>query len=65
MKIYPLPENLRDKLKHPSGKLIKNSMVNISNLNTEFESAPLKVAVGDATTETLLSLGFPPRYRSS
>jgi len=60
MKIYPLPKSLRDKLKHPTGKLIKNSMVNTSNLNAEFESRSLKVAIGDASTETLLSLGFPP-----
>ena len=60
MKIYSLPSSLRDKLKHPSGKLIKNSLVNTSNLKEEFESESLKVAVGDATTEKLLSLGFPP-----
>ena len=60
MKVYPLPKSLRDRLRHPLGKLIKNSMVNSSNLNVIFESNSLRVAVGDATTETLLSLGFPP-----
>ena len=60
MKVYSLPKSLRDRLKHPSGKLIKNSNVNTNNLKVEFESKALIVAVGDATTETLLSFGFPP-----
>ncbi|HJN57482.1 MAG TPA: GTP-dependent dephospho-CoA kinase family protein [Nitrososphaerales archaeon] len=60
MKVYSLPKILRDRLKHPSGKLIKNSKVNTNNLKGEFTSKALIVAVGDATTETLLSLGFIP-----
>ena len=35
-------------------------MVNPSNLNMEFESSSLRITVGDASTETLLSMGFPP-----
>jgi len=58
--VYLLPDNVRIRLKDPIGRLIKNSEINHDLLSVEFESSSLKVAVGDATTEKLLSLDFPP-----
>ncbi len=60
MPAYILPDHMRQRLKSPFGRLIKNPEVNKEKIGREFESCTLKVAVGDATTETLLSLGFTP-----
>lgn len=51
---------MRWRLKRPLGHLIENQEVNRESLSREFGAGRLKVAVGDATTETLLSLGFTP-----
>lgn len=55
-----LPESLRDKLKAPLGKLIKNKQVTKNNIQKEISSAKFIVAVGDATTEKLLEFGITP-----
>jgi len=55
-----LPESLRDKLKAPLGKLIKNTKVTKARIQKEISSAKFIVAVGDATTEKLLDFGIIP-----
>lgn len=60
MTVYPLPDNIRAKLKKPVGELIENHNINTDVLNKIFEVKSLKVAVGDATTEKLISLKFVP-----
>lgn len=60
MTIYPLPDSVRIKLKNPIGELIENHNVNSDVLNKIFDVKSVKVAVGDATTEKLLSLNFVP-----
>ncbi len=60
MTVYRLPDHLRPRLQKPMGHLVKTRDVNRESISREFESAPVKVAVGDATTEKLLALGFKP-----
>lgn len=60
MTVYPLPNDIRELLKNPIGNLIKNNNINNDILNKIFGVKSLKVAVGDATTEKLLSLNITP-----
>ena len=60
MTIYSLPDDLRVILKQPIGDLIENQNINNDVLKKIFDNKSLKVAVGDATTEHLLSLNIIP-----
>ncbi len=60
MTIYSLPDDLRVILKHPMGDLIENHNINNDMLKKIFDNKSLKVAVGDATTDKLLSLNIIP-----
>ncbi len=60
MPVYIIPDDIREKLKSPLGRLIKNQDISKVSVGKEFEACTLKVAVGDATTETLVTLGFTP-----
>jgi len=47
-------------LKKPLGRLIPSREVSESLVRREFEGCVMKVSVGDASTERLISLGFTP-----
>jgi len=55
-----LPENLRDELKIPLGKLIKNSNPDKEKLVKKAYDDSLVIAVGDATSQLLLEMGLIP-----
>ncbi len=55
-----LPENLRDQLKIPLGKLIPNSQVNPENVRKHIADSPFIITVGDATTEKMIGFGIIP-----
>lgn len=60
LKLYKLPEELRDELKKPWGRLIPAHEISKQRLLEEAAEAKLVVAVGDATTETLSRLTLIP-----
>lgn len=53
-----LPEGMRAELKEPFGRLIPDAEVTAERLRAEIPRGSLVVAVGDATTERLASLGM-------
>ena len=55
-----LPENLREKLKAPLGILLHNNQVNKENIQKHIHKDSVVIAVGDKTTENLLSFGLIP-----
>jgi GTP-dependent dephospho-CoA kinase len=59
MLTYSIPPEIRDALKKPMGRLLKDGEVNNEMLSHLF-SESLTVSVGDRTTERLLEMGFAP-----
>ena len=55
-----LPENLRNELKIPLGKLILNSSSEKENYIRSVYSERIVITVGDATSELLLQMGLTP-----
>ena len=55
-----LPENLRDELKIPLGKLIHESSSEKESYIRKIYSQKLVITVGDATSELLLRMGLIP-----
>lgn len=55
-----LPENLRERLKKPLGKLIKDSDVTKENILRNIPEGSFVITVGDATTEKLIRYGIIP-----
>ena len=55
-----LPENLRNELKTPLGKLIPNSSSEKENYIRSVYSEKVVITVGDATSELLLGMGLIP-----
>ena len=55
-----LPENLRNELKIPLGKLIENNSSEKENYIRKIYSEKIVIAVGDATSELLLQMGLIP-----
>ena len=58
--MYKLPKNLRRLLKKPWGDLILKEIINRENISKYIKDSSMTVSVGDATTETLISLGIIP-----
>jgi len=58
LKLYRLPADLREELKKPLGKLVRNE--SISSLRGLIEGAKLVITVGDETLDTVLRLGITP-----
>ncbi|MEM2338798.1 MAG: DUF359 domain-containing protein [Nitrososphaerales archaeon] len=59
VKVYQLPERLRDELKKPLGRLITNDQIDLELIN-QIRCNELIVSVGDATTERLIQFGVIP-----
>ena len=55
-----LPENLRNELKTPLGKLIPNSSSEKENYIRSVYSEKVVITVGDATSELLIGMGLIP-----
>ena len=55
-----LPENLRNELKIPLGKLIKNNSSEKEDYIRKIYSEKVVITVGDATSELLLQMGLVP-----
>ncbi len=55
-----LPENLRDQLKIPLGKLIFEEQTTRENILKEIPQDSFIITVGDATTEKLMNFGIVP-----
>ena len=55
-----LPENLRDELKIPLGKLILNSSSEKESYIRKIYSEKVVITVGDATSQLLLDMGLVP-----
>ena len=55
-----LPENLRNELKIPLGKLIKNNSSEKEDYIKKIYSEKVVITVGDATSELLLQMGLIP-----
>ena len=55
-----LPENLRNELKIPLGKLIKNNSSEKEDYIRKIYSEKVVITVGDATSELLLQMGLIP-----
>ena len=55
-----LPENLRNELKIPLGKLVPNSSSEKENYIRSAYSEKVVITVGDATSELLLGMGLIP-----
>ena len=55
-----LPENLRNELKIPLGKLIKNNSAEKEDYIRKIYSEKVVITVGDATSELLLQMGLIP-----
>ena len=55
-----LPENLRNELKIPLGKLIKNNSSEKEDYIRKIYSEKVVITVGDATSELLLKMGLIP-----
>ena len=55
-----LPENLRNELKTPLGKLIENNSSEKENYIRKIYSEKVIITVGDATSELLLQMGLIP-----
>ena len=55
-----LPDNLREKLKKPLGKLLKDSDVTKENILRNIPAGSYLITVGDATTEKLIKYGIMP-----
>ena len=55
-----LPENLRDELKIPLGKLIPNSSSEKESYIRKIYSEKVVITVGDATSQLLLDMGLVP-----
>ena len=55
-----LPENLREKLKIPLGKLIHEANVNKENVLMNIPADSYIITVGDATTEKMIKFGIIP-----
>ena len=55
-----LPENLREKLKTPLGKLLPENDTNKENILKEIPKNSFIITVGDATTEKMLNFDIVP-----
>jgi uncharacterized protein (UPF0218 family) len=55
-----LPENLRDQLKIPLGKLILEEQTSKENILREIPQDSFIITVGDATTEKMMNFGIMP-----
>ena len=55
-----LPENLRDELKIPLGKLIPDSSSEKESYIRKIYSEKVVITVGDATSQLLLDMGLIP-----
>ena len=55
-----LPENLRNELKIPLGKLIANNSPDKEDYIKKIYSEKVVITVGDATSELLLQMGLVP-----
>lgn len=55
-----LPENLREKLKIPLGKLILEEQTTKENILQEITHDSFIITVGDATTEKMINFGIMP-----
>ena len=55
-----LPENLRDQLKIPLGKLILEAQTKKENILREIPQDSFVITVGDATTEKMINFGIMP-----
>jgi len=55
-----LPSNLRDKLKRPLGKLLKDSDITKKTILNNIPEGAFVISVGDATTENLIKFGIVP-----
>ena len=55
-----LPENLRNELKTPLGKLITNDSSEKEDYIRKIYSEKVVITVGDATSELLLQMGLIP-----
>ena len=60
MKTYPVSKSIRDRLKKPLGRLIPAKLVSSDSVLKAVHGSQLIVAVGDRTTESLISLGVTP-----
>jgi GTP-dependent dephospho-CoA kinase len=56
----PIDERLRNDLKVPIGRIVKDQDVSAAVLAPYFAESGLKVSVGDRTTERVHELGFSP-----
>lgn len=61
-KLYRITPQIRRRLKRPLGKLLPNPELTKNRLHAELNQA-FVIAVGDATTETLLSAGVIPQLQ--
>jgi len=55
-----LPENLRNKLKIPLGRLIKNNDPEKVQIIKQIHTENIVITIGDATSEMLIKLGLIP-----
>lgn len=55
-----LPDNLRDRLKNPLGKLILDKDVTRENLLANLPKNSFVITVGDRTTEKMIGFGLEP-----
>lgn len=55
-----LPENLRNQLKIPLGKLLPETKTSKENISKHIPKNSFVITVGDATTEKMIGLGMVP-----
>ena len=60
MRLHEVTQKIRSKLKRPLGLLLTAEQIKKSALRSLLTGASPLVAVGDATTDTLLSIGITP-----
>jgi GTP-dependent dephospho-CoA kinase len=59
-KSYPITSEIREKLKHPFGELVSDTLVTRDSLARFFYGSYITSSIGDRTTERLQDLGFTP-----